>query len=545
MGAKQSADGCDADFTPTHRDMASRLEKRVGFLPIQARYHGRGSKRRLEDDYEIHYGKDEVLGVGLNGAVRLATSKVPRGVKCAVKTFRLTDIAKAKRLQVAQEVEVFLSMDHPHITRLYDVYECEQTITLVMECMEGGELFDRVVEQKRFSEADAADAVYQMLLGLNYIHSHNMVHRDLKLENFLYDRKGSNHLKLIDFGFSKVWDPNMKMRMSCGTLSYVAPEVLNKDYTNKCDLWSLGVITFILLAGYMPFSGPDKLQTQNILAGKFTMKHEKWGTVTKLGRDFVLSLLEVKVEKRLSAQEALEHNWISERQRKAVVEVDESIVHSLREFAQASAFRRRALEMMAWSLTNEDRAEVRAYFLEMDTDKQGTIQLSELKALLQDRFHVSGEETMRVFEALDTNNDEAIHYSDFLAAMVNKRINMHDDLLRAAFMKFDNDNSGYITRENLQWVFGDGVDSEDIAAMIADADQLKDGRISYVEFVAYLKGEKLEDAERIIDRQIEQATCSFSSEADGKKALTRPSETGFILPAADPVQEEKGNCVLQ
>jgi len=108
-----------------------------------------------------------------------------------------------------------------------------------------------------------------MLLALSYIHGHGIVHRDVKLENFLYEKQGSNHLKLIDFGFSKVWNPNNKMRMSCGTLSYVAPEVLKKSYTSQCDMWSLGVIAFILLVGYMPFSGAEEQQTKDIMAGKF------------------------------------------------------------------------------------------------------------------------------------------------------------------------------------------------------------------------------------------------------------------------------------
>merc|ERR1719183_2388648 len=119
--------------------------------------------------------------------------------------------------------------------------------------MNGGELFQRVQERRKFNETDAADASSQMLLAINYVHSHGMVHRDLKLENFLYESAKSDHLKLIDFGFSKVWEPNTKMALSCGTLSYVAPEVLAKDYTSQCDMWSFGVIVFILLVGYMPF----------------------------------------------------------------------------------------------------------------------------------------------------------------------------------------------------------------------------------------------------------------------------------------------------
>merc|ERR1719297_575182 len=114
--------------------------------------------------------------------------------------------------------------------------------------MTGGEVFQRATERKRFSEKDACDATWQMLLALNYTHDHRVVHRDIKLENWMFDSKDSDHLKLIDFGFSKIWAPNFKMRMSCGTLSYVAPDVLEKSYTMQADLWSLGVIAFILVA---------------------------------------------------------------------------------------------------------------------------------------------------------------------------------------------------------------------------------------------------------------------------------------------------------
>ncbi|CAJ1436781.1 unnamed protein product [Effrenium voratum] len=124
----------------------------------------------------------------------------------------------------------------------------------------------------------------QMLLAVNYIHLHG-VHRDIKLENFLYEAKDSDHLKLIDFGFSKIWQPNTTMAVSCGTLAYVAPEVLEKSYTSQCDLWSLGVVAFVLLFGYMPFSGAESKQIRDIKEGNFTRKQVIWGKASQGAKD--------------------------------------------------------------------------------------------------------------------------------------------------------------------------------------------------------------------------------------------------------------------
>jgi len=313
-----------------------------------------------------------------------------------------------------------------------------------------------------------------------------------------------------------VWDANIKMRASCGTLSYVAPEVLKKSYTSKCDLWSLGVIVFILVAGYMPFAGSEATQVQNINNGSCKMKPERWANISHDGRAFVDRLLKVDPAARLSAPQALEHAWIVQRNSSKNLRIDSSVVDALRQFSQASKFRRYCLEMMAWSLSNEERAKVRQDFLAMDQNKQGTITLAELKKVLQDSYHIPEDETHAIFHALDTNHDEEIHYSDFLAAMVSTRIALHDDLLHATFSKFDTDNSGYITVSNLREVLGESYDEEQINKLVADADQVKDGRISYAEFVTYLRGdaleEQLEAAQTMVDSQFKQARVSRCSE---------------------------------
>jgi len=524
-----------------------RVEAVAGKVAVSGRYHR--SPRKLEDDYEV---TQKVLGSGYNGVVRMGINKVNKSQKVAVKAFKLAGLVGEKKQQLESEVEIFLVMDHPHVTRLYDVYEEAHTLNMVMECMEGGELFDRVTELKQFSERDAADSVWQMLLALNYLHSHGMVHRDLKLENFLYDQKNSSHLKLIDFGFSKVWEASVKMHVSCGTLSYVAPEVLAKSYTSQCDLWSLGVIVFILLAGYMPFSGAEAVQTKNISEGKYKLKPERWRNVSADASDFVKALLQVDPKKRLSCQGALDHTWIANRH-KYKTEVNQDICDALRQFGHASKFKRVCMEMMAWSLSNEERAKVRNYFIAMDTSQNGTITLAELKEILINKFHITDAETAQIFNAMDSNHDEEIHYSDFLAAMVSTRIAVHDDLLRQAFKKFDIDNSGYITAENMREVLGEHHEGEQVESLMAEADFKQDGKISFEEFVAYIKGEPMsghsEAATKVIDNMIKQGSPSndvkgmeknriVSRPSDGGAPRGNPSKPGSS--AAAPQKESKG-----
>mmetsp|Transcript_124266 Transcript_124266/g.397814 ORF Transcript_124266/g.397814 Transcript_124266/m.397814 type:complete len:416 (-) Transcript_124266:499-1746(-) len=393
-------------------EVQKRTEGRVGKIQVTGRYHR--NPKRLEDDYEV---STKVLGAGYNGQVFLAKNK-ETGEAVAVKGFKLNGISKQKKDELESECEIFLAMDHPHVARLVDVYESDSELSLVMECMSGGELFKRVVEKKVFSERDAADAAWQMLLAVNYIHSHGIVHRDIKLENFLYEKQGSNHLKLIDFGFSKITsDKSLKMALSCGTLAYVAPEVLAHAYTSQCDMWSLGVTIFITLFGYMPFSGSEEKQVSDIKHGRYSYKKDVWKRVSKRGQDFVKALLIVNPNHRLTPDQALAHPWISERENMKPEMLDQGIVDALCAFGQASAFRRACMSMMAWSLTVEERAKVSDAFIEMDTSKTGTITLSEFKEVLEKKFHLEDEHIKEVFKSLDVNQTDEIHYSEFLAAM--------------------------------------------------------------------------------------------------------------------------------
>ncbi|CAK9041140.1 unnamed protein product [Durusdinium trenchii] len=484
--------------------VTSRAAERSGRLNITGRYHR--LPKRIEDDYE---SLSEVLGTGYNGEVKLARCK-HTGEKYAVKAFKLRGVSKEKRKELESEAEIFLAMDHPHVAALSDVYESEEQLSLVMECMQGGELFDRVVQRKRFTEKDASRAVYQMLLAVNYIHSHDIVHRDIKLENFLYEAKDSDHLKLIDFGFSKIWHPNTTMAVSCGTLAYVAPEVLDKSYTSQCDMWSLGVVAFVLLFGYMPFSGAESKQIRDIHEGNFTKKPAIWGKASPVCKDFVQQLLIVDPQRRLTAAEALEHKWLQSQDHHEQI-IDQEMIEDLCNFAKISVFKRACLGVLSWSLGVDERKQVRDAFLQIDKDRSGTITINEFKQAVEQNLDIDDETLEKAFKALDANHKDEVNYHEFLAAMVASRIHLHDHLLKVAFRRFDVDNSGYITVENLQEVLGETFEGNEVQSLLSELNLKTDGAISYEEWIEYLKGahgdvkpHHADAAARVIDATMEK-----------------------------------------
>jgi len=445
-----------------------------GPIPITGRYT---CSRQLEEDFDISH---TVLGVGMSGSVVLATGK--DGRRYAVKSFAKHGLSVKGMQELKNEVELFLTLDHPHIVQLQMVFEAEDMLHLVMELMEGGELYDRLLAQKRYSEEAAADTTFQMLLAVAYLHAHNIAHRDLKLENWLYERKDTDHLKLIDFGFAKHWDPSTAMSQACGSIHYVAPEVLRHSYTVQADMWSLGILSYMLLTGSAMFSGSDSEVLRKVKSGQpnFSVRFKR---LSAYAQNFVRGLLVRDPKHRLTAANALAHPWIQQRHLAAQgASMGPELLVSLRKFASASRFRRAALCMMAWSLTTEEQEGLREQFLQMDTNRSGSITLAELKAALEPHFEV--DEAERLFHCLDADKSEEIEYSEFLAAALVGRVKAHGEVLRRTFARFDRDGSGLISSHELRAVLGDSFEGADIEELMREVDTSGDGMIDYEEFIA-------------------------------------------------------------
>ncbi|CAB3991142.1 serine threonine- kinase Chk2-like, partial [Paramuricea clavata] len=264
-----------------------------------------------------------VLGRGVCGEVRLAFSKGNECNKVAIKIinkrqFSLTDVGD--RRDILEEVEILKKLDHPSIVKVFDAVDTPETLYIVLEFIEGGELFDRITSLKKLQEPLSKLYFYQMLVAVKYLHDRGFTHRDLKPENVLLSSsKDDTLIKITDFGICKFVGEQSLMKTLCGTPTYLAPEVLASDgnvpYEKECDCWSLGVILFVCLGGYAPFTErPNNPLKQQVMRGSFSFPEVVWQGISSEAKDLIKKLLNVDPSKRLTVAEALEHPWMKDEE---------------------------------------------------------------------------------------------------------------------------------------------------------------------------------------------------------------------------------------
>ncbi|CAE7815859.1 CPK2 [Symbiodinium necroappetens] len=453
---------------------------------------------------EAWHADHQVLGTGYSGAVCLAEHRSSKR-QVAVKQFRKRRLKEHRLKMLKSEVEVYLRLDHPNICRLLHAYEGRRYVWLVMEIC-SCELYSRLCERKVYCEEDAADVMRQMLQAINYLrlgtpqHSHNIVHRDLKLENWMYGAptcQDQDRIKLIDFGFSEIIQEDTKMEMPCGTLHYTSPEVLSRNYTKKCDLWSCGVICYMLLIGRPPFRGANNARiARAILEGDFP-KEGRWEFLSSHAQDFVMRLLQRDVGKRMSASAALEHPWLKGGGCTPSPVIGVSVLQSLRTFAQTSHLRRATLTILAYSLTSTELEGLEQTFLDFDQTGRGTVTLEQLRDAMQTRLDVSSAEVNRIFQAVDFTQNDEIQYTPFVAALLATRVKLHQDKVREAFDAFDIEGKGCITAETLVQVFNSQlceggaqscISKEEAEEWVREVDFKGNGVIDYPSFLAAMMG---------------------------------------------------------
>ncbi|XP_068204278.1 serine/threonine-protein kinase SIK3 homolog [Palaemon carinicauda] len=253
-----------------------------------------------------YYEFEKTIGKGNFAVVKLATHKVTQS-KVAIKIIDKNKVDTENLRKILREIEILKKLRHPHVIRLYQVMETEKHIHLVTEYASGGELFDFVVSHGKMKEGEARHKFLQIVAALRYCHKRHVVHRDLKAENLLLDK--DQNIKIADFGFSNFYTPGILLSTWCGSPPYAAPELFEgKEYDGpKVDIWSLGVILYVLVCGYLPF---DASTLQNlralVVSGKFRVPF----FMTSDCEDLIRKMLQVDPEKRVSIERILQHKWI-------------------------------------------------------------------------------------------------------------------------------------------------------------------------------------------------------------------------------------------
>lgn len=443
---------------------------------------------KFENINEAYTFDEKALGKGTFGVVRRATHKMTKQVR-AVKSIlknQIQDIAKFK-----MEVDILRTLDHPNIVKLYEWYEDEKNFYLVMELCTGGELFEKIQNAGQFSENEAKSIFKQVMGALCYCHARKIVHRDLKPENFVFESKAKNStLKLIDFGLSKMYeDPQsgtlVKLKTKAGSPYYIAPEVLTGNYNHSCDIWSCGVILYILLCGFPPFFGDNDLEViENVKKGKYDFDEEEWAKVSKAAKTLVSKML-TKPNERPSAEQVLNDPWLLSLSDKGKEEDTLlNVSKNMANFRTTSRLQKAILTYMATQLNEAQLSKLKQAFFELDKNKDGRISFDEVYQVFQGKY--SKEELKEIMNSMDIDQNNFIDYTEFLASAIDENIFLQEDNILNAFNAFDKDKSGKISASELKEVFGaemPDVDPKIWIEMIKEADLDGDGEIDFNEFM--------------------------------------------------------------
>jgi len=498
----------------------------------------------------------ECMGSGGTASVYKVVQKTT-GKEFALKVVSLSQLDTQAKELLLKEIGLIKMMDHPNVVKVFEVFQTVSVLYIVMELCTGGELFDKLYDQvdeqgnetAKFSEADAHHLVKRMIGSLAYLHTNGIVHRDLKLENFIFtDTTKQAEIKLIDFGFSKKTGAEDYMRESIGTCYYMAPELLAQHYTQTVDMWSVGVVIFMMLTGRVPFQGAGgndgneaiiaEIKKQTLESDLKTLKKETpqmharlqsimsragperdqkqkrnasgvmetKGKPTSLSTEcinFVLGLLTVDVDKRLTAAQALQADWMTMdvskiRGRRQTMGVDDTteeeveennanLVTNLRKFRDNSKLKRSALMAVSFNLTSIELKQLAKQFSEMDANSDGIITMAEFTAQMG-KLGMNTVEIQEAFIAIDQDQTGVIKYSEFIAAAIDEKEFDEDHEVEAAFRRLDLDESGELDVDDLRQLLPKGLSKDAIQRILDQADFEKDGKIDLSEFKMIMQG---------------------------------------------------------
>ena len=454
-----------------------------------------------EIDYspEKKYKLISNIGQGSYGNVYLAYNIYTNEKVAIKKIYKTLDIITES--EIINEIDILKKLNHPDIVKILEFYKTETAYYIISEYCSGGELFEKA--ETHLSENQIAVIFKQILSGLSYLHSNNIVHRDLKLENILISDKeyvpitGEEYLdiKIIDFGNAKHFEKNIKDKSIVGSTYYIAPETFMKKSGKESDLWSAGVILYMLVVGSPPFSGEsDKKIFSSVRKGVYDKNYSRWKNASSEVKDLIEKLLVSDPKKRLSAKEALEHVWFNKYQSNALyynISKNEILqcIQNLLSYDVENKFQELVLAYIIHNMPKINQTKIAIQLFKLaNTNGDGKLQKNELKKVLL--YFVSEEYLTnfdKIFELLDSENKGYIEYSEFLRASLDRKSIVTEENLKSAFNFFDKENRGYFDEEQMKNFFENKINEQLSHLIFEEIDLNNDGKIDFQVFKNIMK----------------------------------------------------------
>ncbi|KFK30978.1 hypothetical protein AALP_AA6G052800 [Arabis alpina] len=445
------------------------------------------------DDFKKLYkiDKKQVLGSGGFGTTYICKEiSTDKSYACKSIPKKLLKTEELKE-SVRTEIRIMeIVSGHSNIVQIKGSYEDKKFIHIVMELCSGGELLDRIKDKKYYTEKDAAKIFRSIMDAVDNFHSLDVIHRDLKPENLLFESHHDNAvLKTIDFGCSVHFKEGTELKDKIKSKYYVAPEILQGDsYGKEIDIWSAGVILYILLCGNPPFAEHEIMDGKKVDFGS-----TPWHGISPKAKNLIEKMLERDQEKRISAKDVLEHPWITTEAPDKPL--DNVVLSRLKQFQAMNKLKKLALKVIAESLSEEEINDLKTIFQNIDTDKSGSITYEELIAGLN-RFgsKISETEAKQLMESADVDGNGTIDYNEFITATIQRHGLVREESLRKAFRCLDKDGSQYITKDELDIALKERGMEDDacIEKLISEVDTDNDGKINYEEFCAMMENGSLQ-----------------------------------------------------
>ena len=441
------------------------------------------------------YIKIKELGSGTFGKVYEIENKETK------KKYACKHITKKKICDMNKfnnEINIMREINHPNIIKLYEIYEDQRHIDLVMEECLGGELFDRIMERiqenKIYNEKEASIIFKQIMKGVEYCHSKGIVHRDLKPENILFLTKEDNSpIKIIDFGLSKIFGEkinNKFLSTKVGTAYYVSPEILEGKYNEKCDIWSYGVILYIILSGTPPFNGENDIEIyKKISHKKFTFPEKEWQNISENAKDLIKKML-CDENIRLSAKEVLQHNWLNdnEEEKKEKLVLDNFNKEKLKLYQNIPKLKKNILSLIVSKCCNQDIENLKNIFNQLDLTNCGNLSFEEFKkGLIKLTIENIEKDIQNIFKTNEVDCSDKINYIEFLIICINLKNYLTEEKLHDNCKLIDKNNNGKISKNELKEILNNHIDKKVIDKIILDFDLNGEGLIDYNQFLNELQ----------------------------------------------------------